>query len=576
MGGYTMGLAAKAPCIKSRIAIVDSATVYGDSNELDASESQRAKMRSTPNGPNRQNRTFPYSSKEVGAHSANYADETPPPWITNHQTDFPPKSIGDREAIKAHAKECIEYIKASHFELDYGETEQMNAPPISTTKRDYPGKYAVPERKEGPKTKYPPIYRDESQGMISSSIYGSAYIPRVTPTAHIVRPNATASHFTLGDDNDATCTFKSVTKSAYNGFNQTTVKLMKDEQKRSTVLDNPDGEPGETTSVQQTDYTLPKNLDRSSLKVDNTLTVKDLRATHFTLGNDDTVYSNSQYQTSYLPVPSSYINDNLHSKVNHYKTCVNLQDDDDLEVKSMDKKSTHHRDYKSVGEEFKRSVLECRQLARELEHIQNASSILFTHHSHISPTTRSITKTDFTAPNRAAYPAHHKNPVEYVYSPINGDARSHANRFDGASVMKSSYIHFCDPDAPAPAEGEVARSSQEVRDNFMDGVASRHSSGKNLRGHHFMLGTDELAGRETSMGTHYQSPDLGEYKKHMCAKAGKEWSFDSTLENTVTRYPKDNTTYQTVNNTTYVTHTNCKPPAPFRPAPLSFLNHNSQ
>ncbi|KAI9331727.1 hypothetical protein BDR26DRAFT_662183 [Obelidium mucronatum] len=565
MGGYTMGLSAKAPgLLKNRLAsdLTVPMGTFGDPDFVDLSPEHRTEMKTVLYGAGRTNRATQNSYTEVGAHAANYADERPPPWISTHTTDYPAKSC-DRRADIEKAKEYTEYIKSSHFSLD-GYGAQNNPTPISTTKRDFDGTFETPERRIPPRKTYPPIYRDERQLNMGSSEYNSTFIPRVTHAAVIAHPDSSGTHFTLGDD---VSTYKSITKSTFGGFggDQPRIEIIKDKKKRSTVLDNPDGEPGETVSVQKADYTIDPSLDRKTLKVDNTMTVKDLKSTHFTLGNDELSYKTSQYQSTFQRPPASYVNDNLTSHVNHYQTFVNMKDEDDVSSLRVDKLSTQHRDYRKLGG-LNVAFNDGRHIAEELKFTQKNSCIVF---GNDDPSTRSITKSDFSAPTASAYPSHLKTGILNAYSPISGSRTAYP--FTGGSVMKSSYVHFCDEGVEIPEDGSAPKASDTVRTDFLETFNASRTSGQNLRGHHFSLGTDEGMNGATSMKTAYQNPGTEEYKKYKMARAGMEWRFDSTLENTVTRYPKDSSTFQTVSDVTYIPHDNHIPPKAFKPATVSFL-----
>ncbi|KAJ3026207.1 UNVERIFIED_CONTAM: hypothetical protein HDU68_006011 [Siphonaria sp. JEL0065] len=561
-----MGLSAKAPgLLKNRLAsdLVVPMGKYGDPDFVDLSLEHRAEMKNALYGPGRTNRATQNSYTEVGAHAANYADETPPPWVSTHTTEYPTKRY-DRQADNEKAKEYTDYIKASHFSLD-GYGAQNNPTPISTTKRDYDGKFEVPERRIPPRKTYPPIYRDEKELGIGSSIYNSTFVPRVTHAAEIAHPDSSGTHFTLGDD---VSTYKSITKSTFGGFggDQPHVEIIRDKKKRSTVLDNPDGEPGETISVQKADYTMDPGLDRNTLKVDNTMTVKDLKSTHFTLGNDELSYKTSQYQSTFQKPPASYVNDNLTNRVDHYETYVKMKDEDDLESQKVDTLSTQHRDYKKLGG-LNVAFNEGRYVAEGLKFTQKNSFIVF---GNDDTNTSSITKTDFPAPSSSSYPSHLKTGVMNAYSPISGSRTKIP--FAGGSVMKSSFVHFVNPGTEIPDDGSAPKSSDAVRAEFLETFSASRTCGQNLRGHHFSLGNDEGSMKAgTCMKNAYQNPGVDEYKKYKMARAGAEWRFDSTLENTITRYPKDSSTFQSVSDVTYVTHEGHIPPQPFKPSTLSFL-----
>ncbi|KAJ3075202.1 hypothetical protein HDU98_008928 [Podochytrium sp. JEL0797] len=386
-----------------------------------------------------------------------------------------------------------------------------------------------------------------------------------TRPADISRPDNHTTHFSLGDD---TNTYKSITKSTFRGFgdHQPYVEIKRDIKKKSTVLDMPDGEPGETISVQKADYT-DAGLNSRALQVDNTMTVKDLKSTHFTLGNDEAIYQTSQYQSTFQGPPSSYTNDNLTHKVNHYRTSICMKDDD----LSHEKHSTHHRDFKKSSGQHA-FFNDAREIAQQHKHNSQNSCIAF---GNTNAQTRSITKTDFPVPNAASYPPHVKNGAQNEYSPISGSRSS--GPFSGGSVMKSSYVYFCKEGAEMPEDGSAPHATDAVRNEFLDSMGASRTLGKNLRGHHFTLGNDDASMNGGSvMKNAYLNHGNEEYKKHRVARPGKEWRFDSTLENTVTRYPKDGSTYQTVSDVTYVHHGNFVPPKAFKPSTMSFLTVSAE
>ncbi|KAJ3285409.1 hypothetical protein HDU79_007355 [Rhizoclosmatium sp. JEL0117] len=562
MGGYTMGLGAKAPgLLKNRLAsdLVQPMAKFGDPDFVDASTQHRNEMKALLYGPSRINKPTQRTQSEVGAHSADYADEKPPAWESTFTCDYTPKQYDHKEDDRK-VKECTQYIKSAHFSLN-GYGAEHNPTPISTTKRDFPGKYGKPLRHGPPRKTYPPIYRDEQEIAIGRSIYDSTFVPRVTHPAVIAHPDSSGTHFTLGDD---TNTYKSITKSTFAGFgdNQPFVEIKKDEKKRSTVLDMPDGEKGADCSVQRADYTMDPKLDRKTLTVDNSMTVKDLRSTHFTLGNDDTIYKTSQYQSTFQRPPSNYVNDNLTNKVNHHQTYVTMKDEDDLDSQRVDKLSTQHRDYQKVTQGH-----DSKDFASQMKFSQT-SSIDFGAHPFSS--SKSITKSDFPIPPQSAYPAHQHTGITNPYNTVSGSRNPHS--FSGGSVMKSSYIHFCDEGTIVPDDGSAPQSSTQVRGNYFESFTQSLAHKKNLRGHHFSLGSDEggVVG-ETIMKGAYKDPGNDEYRKYKKATAGPEWRFGSTLHNTVTRYPKDPSTFQTVSDVTYVPHDNFVPPKPFKPAAKDFL-----
>ncbi|KAJ3093977.1 hypothetical protein HK100_006327, partial [Physocladia obscura] len=95
----------------------------------------------------------------VGAHTANYGDEKYQPWMSTFTVEYPPKT-GDYSKVVEQAREYTEYIKASHFSFDAAENQST---PISTTQRDFNGKFEGAVRRIPPQKSYPPIFRDEKK-----------------------------------------------------------------------------------------------------------------------------------------------------------------------------------------------------------------------------------------------------------------------------------------------------------------------------------------------------------------------------------------------------------------------------
>ncbi|KAJ3351837.1 hypothetical protein HDU83_008563 [Entophlyctis luteolus] len=116
MGGYTLGLAAKAPAIlKHRLAsdLVLPMARHGDPAYTDASDEHRREMRNLLYGPQRLKPLIMHAllaaaasfSKDSNVLNSNYSDEKPPKWVSTFTVDYPMKE-GDYDGVAEQAKEC--------------------------------------------------------------------------------------------------------------------------------------------------------------------------------------------------------------------------------------------------------------------------------------------------------------------------------------------------------------------------------------------------------------------------------------------------------------------------------------
>ncbi|KAJ3410154.1 hypothetical protein HDV05_004034 [Chytridiales sp. JEL 0842] len=626
MAGGTLGHAAKAPGIMRNQILVPADFMEhmgknGDAKYVDLSKDHRAYMREKLYGAGRDNKILrtlfylfrvfaclcetdddvlgcaAYSYLEVGAHKANYADEAPPPWSSTSKEAYTRKDVKANDAGQ-RSKELSTYIKASHFSLEGHGSE---AAKISTTKRDYNGKSAEHRDPIIAKSTYPPIFRDESQKGGERSEYDSKYPKRVNPPARIVHPDSMATHFSLGDDPGSWTT---VTASTFVDLHPPPAdEVNRPDKRKSTVLDNPDGEKPDLISFQKSDYIMPADLDRSKLIVDNTLTVKDLKSTHFSLGNDTASNGKSQYQSSFkgnnsgveLVVPQRHGNHNESGGKNLFS---HMQ----FETEPVPMQSTHKHDYADKKKTAEISS-ERKAYARELKTYQKKTSISFgSDESGLSNGTRSITRADFGVPSdrkeaadallpdanliylqpkftlgfpkpgkRSIRPAGLLNP----YSPIatyNDD--SSEKPAPKGSVMKADYVSYAKSHTDANGKSDANAHSGELNKVFKDTQEHCHSTKHFLRGHHFSLGSDAIQ-RQTSMRAHYAPPSKEAIAAYKVAPYGKDITFQKTLENTISRYPLDPSTFTTVTSLSYPHHTNPVRPEGVKPPSHTVFNHST-
>ncbi|KAJ3217821.1 hypothetical protein HDU67_007238 [Dinochytrium kinnereticum] len=549
----TLGLSAKAASVvKNRIlADEDSlkqAARYGDPRYSDISPENRQRMRKKLYGETRENRAYPYSFAEVGSLGANYADEKPPMWRSTFQADYTEKRLS-HEPADADC-EGSHYINLSNFELKSHSSDSL-PPMISSTQRDYTQKYPLPIDKLKNNTAYPPIFRDEGELKSTQSVYSTTFISGNQPAPVINHPDCTSTHFELGDDLPV---WTSVTRSNYRPLPPPSpVEFDALDNRKSTVLDNPDAEENEMISTKQADYIMPSDLDRRDLIVDNRATVKDLKSTHFTLGTVEGYAVKSQYQAAYTQHQSSRA-ESCNEKLKGTYSSVKIEDGEE----QSPYKSTHQTDFIN----FKKRLDMLKQMkdaARDLKSSQSKSSISFgTDTVGFSNNTRSITRTSFGHPSQSqtsvptlfpkhlrTLPAPAKRPAPPPtgpphYSPITtlDDAQS-----TGSTIMKTDY-------ANPNGYGDMVGS-------FRSQNVARVRAKEFLSGTHFSFGSDDGRGMSTAFREHFGVPSMHpafgkDGEEAVCSV--KDSGFGSTLANTITRFPGDRDTYMTVNSSVYCGH----------------------
>ncbi|KAJ3212255.1 hypothetical protein HDU82_002939 [Entophlyctis luteolus] len=195
MGGYTLGLAAKAPAIlKHRLAsdLVLPMARHGDPAYTDASDEHRREMRNLLYGPQRLKPLIMHAllaaaasfSKDSNVLNSNYSDEKPPKWVSTFTVDYPMKE-GDYDGVAEQAKEyykldpaldrkslrvddssTIKELKSTHFSLGNDETSYMTSQYRSTFQKPQHEKEETKRRHMKETAK---IFVDDSEVQIKSS-----------------------------------------------------------------------------------------------------------------------------------------------------------------------------------------------------------------------------------------------------------------------------------------------------------------------------------------------------------------------------------------------------------------------
>ncbi|KAJ3311890.1 DNA-directed RNA polymerases I II and III subunit RPABC2 [Blyttiomyces sp. JEL0837] len=581
----TLGFSAKAPAVvKNQLMLpsdlMDSMGKNGDPRFVNLSPEHRKNMTEILYGAGRSKKPLPYSYLEVGAHSANYADEEPPPWLSTFTRDYTRKNIDLASLpVSGQTREISEYTKSSHFELGgYGLDQHGKVSNISTTKRDFCGKSAKPREIFGPRKTHPPIFRDENELDHRGSEYSYHFQLENIGAPKLNKPDNRSTHFRLGDDPPV---MTSVTKASFRAMAPSPVaEYERLDKKPSTVMDNPDGETQDMRSVQKCDYILDPNINRKTLTVDNEQTVRDLKSTHFTLGTPTTRDVCSQYQASFAALPPRSESVEIGKRVKYIPSVVKFEDEEETEQIS----STHKTDYGTYDRGLQISA-ESKITAASLKKSQTTSSIFLG--SGPSNPGRSVTKTDFEIPSE--HPEFTRDmtaPVTYVieprpqlgsqrpskrpirpigslyqYSPITPhlDDSMQLN----TTVMKSDYVSYIDSDKEKDDE-IISNRAKEVAENFRELSKASRDGKKFLRGTHFALGSDDPV-LTTSMRDSYTAPPNSAVLEFKLAPHTKDAGFFNTLNNTITRYPCDPTTFTTVSQISHSRVEEHKPVPPLKP-----------
>lgn len=338
------------------------------------------------------------------------------------------------------------------------------------------------------------------------------------PKAHmVITPTSkTQTHFSLGDDEGQ---WESVTKSSMklNGTPDM-VQYGRQDRKRSTVLDHPDLEKVPMQSVHQQDF---KGAVPVTGATSNDF-VKELKATHFSLGDTGMNFGISQYQATYKPStgPAPHRNRELPpSAFPAPKQCIILEDFPDRCLG----KSSQRDDYRDFSGHVKAQA----QAGRQMKEVNSKSSVYFgLDGSGLSNKSHSVTSGDFAKPAERDFALAQESygkagvsrkPDIPFYDPINvesetmhgvtsvaqSDFHSHPIKFtarqDGIdnkaylrthhfsfgelekeetafAMQSSSQYHFKDPEARRTNPYNIERRDAAGAFNGKTSVGSRHES----------------------------------------------------------------------------------------------------
>lgn len=228
------------------------------------------------------------------------------------KSEYLPKQITENREV---ARLLTKSMTGTHFSLESpGCKDTMK----SSTKLDYvKHQYnvyfineVVPTRypkKPGTENQYPLLQFEEQQKETKKKIF----IPkrRLDERKNVDSSAKSLTSVSLGNDqNDWASVSKVSLVSHPNQPRPAQSDYEALEKSRSTVLDNPDLVLDPMQSVQQSgnsvslEFRLSQNLDRSNLIYDNTASKKALKGTHFSLGNESSMQSRSEYLTSFIQV----------------------------------------------------------------------------------------------------------------------------------------------------------------------------------------------------------------------------------------------------------------------------------
>ncbi|EGF79934.1 expressed protein [Batrachochytrium dendrobatidis JAM81] len=528
-----------------------------DLSKMDLSEEHRAEMRHKLYSPCKVMSIANSTSREHGSLHTNYADEVPLKWQGTTHAEYVPKLSKETLYNQLHNRELMQYTRASHFVLESGDGLGK---PCSVTKRDYcQSDFSAVDKPKynsgsGDHKSYPPIFRDENELVMSRSKGTLDNQDKNTLNDRFERPSMMDSQATkkgvthISFGNEPTI-WKSVTATAMKkhplGEKSSLSEYESLEKSRSTILDNPDLKLDPMQSIQRQDFKLNDALDRLALKVDNTQSIKDLKSTHFTLGNNDSSFQVSQYQASFgspfdqaneivcnhrrltIPPPAS-------------KLCVIVEDFENRRIGL----SSHKSDYKNPhisngGGLSKKTEID------SIKHLNSKSSILLGFDpSETSNTNRSVSKTEYSPPENKQGGESAKNA--YV-------SGAHKIR----PVVKGYHPFIIEePNDEKPVVLTVQKPVNHVSNEHM----------KYLKASHFEIGTsdDSSIDKDRACSTSqcdYTDPYkmLGTVRKDGAGASGlnngqisrKNESFENTLNNTITRYPQITESYNTITNSRY-------------------------
>lgn len=559
---YTLGLSAKCQkTVKNQLFappdVAKSMGRFGDSRFVDVTSDHRMKMREQLYGSGRTRIPLGTTGLEVGCSGkVNYADEPSPKWISTIDVDFKPHPSECYIDPSNESRLISGYIKQSHFSLKgYGLEDTMKNS-TTTTRRDYPSKFVKAARVPGPITANPPIYRDEKVEMEKQSEYKDRFPGYNCPrTQHNI--DGSSTHFNFGNDTEDE--WKSVTKSTFKQPSKISpVEFERAEKKPSRVIGNLDYVYEKCKSTQSSDFVMDPNVNRKTLTVDNSITVKDLKSTHFTLGNLSKPQFTSQYQSSFEQAPP----------LSERAQLCTLNKGSLLSIKDVDYENTwetpdsKNLDASKIELMTKDISRESKKMARELKFYQTNTSIHFgTPSKEINDLrTVSVTKRDFQAipktqisdclpqvylvPRRPFGPRAGRRPVRPLWltsqnSPI---ADPDGPKQTSTSVMVHDYPSnktSVREDADVPAAGVILGSQETRKFEGMEEYGGSNS--------------DRLISATKRSFVNPGRDALAPPPQRM------NYLFPVTLANTITRYPHLDDTFVTVSASSYVAHVVTKP-----------------
>lgn len=437
------------------------------------------------------------------------------------------KSNRDIEALK-----IASYINGTHFSIQTSEPEQA----ISTTQRDYFIKEIKPlenyKALVASYQKYPPIGYDDIfvEKSVKKSNYQDSYLgnkneSRVYSVYHNKNPKAT--NFVLGNESEKQTFPQSVTKSAHNLSKSLPVHHVHKSIGISHVLNLPDCEyKDELTTIMCQNYKMDPNIDPKSLKVDMSIFVKDLKSTHFELGNTEPEPNFSQYQASFKEHSLSDITPT--HRFRHFPSNVPLNEEP-IHTKTG---QTHYKtDYpKHKLEKYqKHNAVDRNERASETKGMEETTSISLGTEEILNKS--SITQTSYQTPN-ATKPKREK----YIspYNPVSDEP-------DILPKKSETFANFSEP-----------VDYTKRKELFWDGLQRQKESSHFLRNHHYELGNDAPSSSHAANKNNANEEKLWNVESHKRPKP-LDYSYGTTLHNTITRFPDrlDSTTYKTVNKGSY-------------------------
>ncbi|KAH9248654.1 hypothetical protein BASA81_013684 [Batrachochytrium salamandrivorans] len=350
-----------------------------------------------------------------------------------------------------------------------------------------------------------------------------------------------ASHFSL-ESNECPKLAISLTKKDYSA------KII------ITFKKNPDIQIDKNESVQRRDFVLSETLDRSTLKFDNTESIKNLKSTNFTLGPDNHFNPGSQYQHSFeantLKVAEmARVHVPTVTPPSTSKFCIIVEDCEDRRIGE----SIQKQDYTSSSINID-TIFNIKHNVDNVKNINSKSSISFENDtSRPSNFTQSVSSAAYGHPEsrrdgRFAKDAYVRGgrlqlPVYQSYHPIN------------TSDLKTETQSVSHSEFQAP-----------TREKILESLAPQDHCAY-LKASHFEIGTQDsgVSVNDRSYSTascHYSDP---RHKPNSLRKDGagasglnrgsmisrRNEDFNETMLNTVTRYPHVPESLTTITNSRY-------------------------